>query len=302
MDKITEQALLLGSHKTLVGVITPAVASARRADAPFIVLLNAGIIHRVGPNRMHVTLARRLAAAGFSVLRFDLSGLGDSEPRPDGLPLLDAAMADVREALDMLEATRQVRRVVLMGLCSGADHSVIYAGRDSRVVGVVLLDPSVPRTARYYLVHYGSRLLRLSSWLNVALGRHPHWKTLKDRLRPAPAAADADPQRPKLEDPKVRAFLQDAYGRALANGVQFLAVLTSGMEHRHNHRRQLFEAFPSLDFSTQMRLEYFRDSDHTFTSEAASARVIALIQEWLAVTPFRTEVLSEPTLRATPVP
>src|SRR5690606_1367498 len=111
-------------------------------DPPFVLILNAGIIHRAGPNRLHVTLARALSAAGFPVLRVDLSGLGDSPPREDGAAPLDAALADIRDILDTLQATRGVQRVVLMGLCSGADHSVIYAASDPRVVGVALLDPS----------------------------------------------------------------------------------------------------------------------------------------------------------------
>ncbi|MEO8804844.1 MAG: alpha/beta fold hydrolase [Burkholderiaceae bacterium] len=286
MDKIAEQALLLGPRKSMVGVVTQGLASAQRTNAPFIVILNAGIIHRVGPNRMHVALARTLAAAGFSVLRLDLSGLGDSEARGDGLAPLDANMADIRDVLDALQATRQVRRFVLVGLCSGADHSVLYAGSDPRVVGVVLLDPSIPRTLRYYLRHYGIRLLRLRSWLNVVLGRHPHWHALKRRAVPMQDQPDADAQRPKLEEPEVRAFLQNAYGRALAQGVQFLAVLTGGLEQRHNQRRQLLDAFPELSFGAQLRLEYYKDSDHTFTSEANRARVIGLIEQWVQSTTF----------------
>ncbi len=90
-------------------------AAARPTDRPAAVILNAGIVHRVGPNRMFVTLARRLAAAGTFVLRFDLSGIGDSETRNDGLAPFDSSLADIREVLDMLESTRQIRRVVLAG-------------------------------------------------------------------------------------------------------------------------------------------------------------------------------------------
>ncbi len=286
MNRLAEQALVLGARKSLVGVVTPAVAPARRPEAPFIVILNAGIIHRVGPNRMHVALARVLAAAGFSVLRFDLSGLGDSEARDDGLAPLEGNLADIREVIDMLQATRQVRRVVLVGLCSGADHSVIYAASDPRVAGVVLLDPSIPRTLRYYVHHYSSRVLQLSSWLNLVSGSHPLWLGLKRRAAHLPQAPAAEAQQLTIEHPQVRAYLQNAYGRALAHGVQFLAVLTGGVERRHNQRRQLLDAFPQLAFGSQLRLEYFKDSDHTFTSEASRARVIGLIEEWVRSTCF----------------
>ncbi len=285
-DRLTEQALLLGSRKSLVGVITQAATAARRPDAPFVVILNAGIIHRVGPNRMNVTLARVLAAHGFSVLRFDLSGLGDSEMRADGLAPLEASLADIREVLDMLQTTRNVQRVVLVGLCSGADHSVIYAGTDPRVAGVVLLDPSIPRTVGYYLRHYSRRVMSLRTWLSVVSGAHPVWLALKRRAALVPTEQDPEPHRPAIDDPRARAFLQNAYGNALSNGVRFLAVLTADVESRHNHCKQLLEAFPQLDFGSQLRLEYYEDSDHTFTSETNRSRVIGLIEEWMLNTAF----------------
>jgi len=185
MSGIREQALMLGKRKSLVAIVAqdPAMA-ATAAERPTVVILNSGIIHRVGPNRVFVRLARLLAQAGHLVVRFDLSGIGDSEPRGDGLSPLDAALADIREVLDSLETTRQVRRVILIGLCSGADHSIVYGGQDPRVIGMVLIDPSVPRTRGYYMRHYRGRMFRWRSWLNFASGRHPFWQMLAHALTP----------------------------------------------------------------------------------------------------------------------
>ena len=290
-----EQALLLGPHNGLVGVITPALppreGESAAPDLPFVVILNAGIIHRVGPNRLHVSLARALSAQGLSVLRVDLSGLGDSLLREDGQPPLDAALADIRDVLDTLQATRGVRRVLLVGLCSGADHSVIYAASDPRVVGVVLLDPSIPRTRGYYIKHYSRRLLRVRTWMNVALGRHPVWQTLlRGRARPAVGGGMAA-ARPAvtLEHPEVRSFLEKAYGGALAQGTQFLTVLTSDREGQHNYRRQLLDAFPALDFTGRLLIEYFARCDHTFSTLANQQRLVALVRRWVGETRFRSD-------------
>jgi pimeloyl-ACP methyl ester carboxylesterase len=286
-----EQVLLMGPRKSLVGVITPAHEATRSPDAPFVVILNAGIIHRVGPNRLHVLLARALSELGVGVLRVDLSGLGDSEVRDDGLPPLEAALADIRDILDTLQATRLVQRVVLVGLCSGADHSVIYAGSDPRVVGAVLLDPSIPHTKRYYLNHYISRVLHVRPWLNLLLGRNSVWRSLKRRQSTAAAdeqPGEAGPQL-TLEHPEVRAFLQDAYARALRNGVQFLAVMTSDRERQHNYRGQLLDAFPQLSFGAQLQLEYFSKCDHTFTMVANRNRLIAQVKLWMKDTMLRAD-------------
>ena len=286
MGSIREQALLLGKRKSLVAIIAQEPAAARAAaDRPIIVILNSGIIHRVGPNRMFVRLARQLARAGHVVVRFDLSGIGDSEPRTDELEPLNAALADIREVLDSLEAARQVRRFVLVGLCSGADHSIIYGGQDPRVVGMVLIDPSIPRTRGYYVRHYRGRVLRWRSWLNFASGRHPFWKALGRSIAPAsPESPDGEelPEAlPDLQDSQVRTFLANVYARAAAAGVDIMAVFTGGREDRHNEAVQLLEAFPKVAFGSRLRLEFMGSADHTFTSQADRCSLLALISSWI---------------------
>src|ERR1700683_3003922 len=98
---IHDQAVMIGARQTLVGVVTQP-AEHEPGDRPVFVILNSGIIHRVGHHRMYVTLARALAEAGYQVLRFDLSGIGDSKCRGDGLSPLEGVLADVREVVDWL--------------------------------------------------------------------------------------------------------------------------------------------------------------------------------------------------------
>ena len=71
---MTEHVVQFGERRRLVGTLTE--ASGPR-DGGF-VLLNAGVISRVGPQRLNVTLARAIARIGFTAFRFDLSGLGAS--------------------------------------------------------------------------------------------------------------------------------------------------------------------------------------------------------------------------------
>jgi len=286
MGSIREQALLLGKRKSLVAIIAQEPIAARAVvERPVIVILNSGIIHRVGPNRMFVRLARQLAAAGHVVVRFDLSGIGDSEPRTDQLEPLDAALADIREVLDSLEASRQARKFVLVGLCSGADHSIVYGGQDPRVVGMVLIDPSIPRTRGYYVRHYRGRVLRWRSWLNFACGRHPFWRALGRSVAPSstesPEEAQPSERLPDLQDLQVRTFLTNAYARAAAAGVDIMAVFTGGREDRHNGAIQLLEAFPQVAFGSRLRLEFMGSADHTFTSQADRCSVLTLIAAWI---------------------
>jgi len=171
---------------------------------------------------------------------------------------------------------------VLVGLCSGADHAVVYAGRDPRVVGLVLLDPSIPHTPRYYLNHYARRATRLSSWMNIARGKHPLWQARGQRMGGGPAAEEAEEgARADLDTPQARAFLSQAYLAAQATGNHFLVVLTAEREDYHNYREQLLDAFPEVPFGDRLQLEYWEDTDHTFTPEGSRGRVVERILSWM---------------------
>ncbi|MEZ5286487.1 MAG: hypothetical protein R2712_17100 [Vicinamibacterales bacterium] len=93
-------------------------------------------------------------------------------------------MADVREALDTF-APDPSSRVVLVGLCAGADHALLSAGTDDRVKGIVLIDPTIPRTSGYYLRYYARRMMKWRSWLSVLRLRSPLVRKVLGRA-PAP--------------------------------------------------------------------------------------------------------------------
>ena len=109
---------------------------------PDVLIVNAGVIHRIGPHRLHVRLARRLAEAGHRTLRIDLSGIGDSGPIPDRIDFRTSAVADLRAALDTVTAAAHpTAGAIVFGLCSGADNALAAAATDPRIVGLVLVDP-----------------------------------------------------------------------------------------------------------------------------------------------------------------
>ena len=114
---MSEKVHAFGKHRGLVGVVSQPDSP---RDAPAVLLLNAGLVHRVGPYRMHVDLARRLAAAGYLVLRFEQSAIGASEPRRERLSYEDRAVADGPDAMDFLGARCRGDRFIPLGRCSGA--------------------------------------------------------------------------------------------------------------------------------------------------------------------------------------
>lgn len=146
---------------------------ARSADPGLcVVLLNAGAIRHVGPNRMWVEAARRWCAGHeLPVLRIDLEGIGDSDG--DGERFRDMAelyapalVTQVRRTLDSLQADGIGDRFLMGGLCSGACWSFLAALEDDRVHAAMMLNPRALfwdptlEAAR----DYRRGALRVSSW------------------------------------------------------------------------------------------------------------------------------------------
>jgi pimeloyl-ACP methyl ester carboxylesterase len=277
-NKISEQALLLGKEHSLVGIMTRAVTTSP-SRKPTIVILNTGIVHRVGHHRMFVTLARVLAGAGFNAFRFDFAGIGDSDPRIDGLSPLDSSLSDLDEVLNWLERGRGISRVILVGLCSGADLAILRGHSDPRVVALVLMDPSIPTTVRFYAQYILKHLTRLRSYVSVALGRSGLLRLwigeLYYRLR---SSANTHPT--SLNDLRFHSYLKQSYRNAIDNGVRILAIFT-GDTTRQTYQEQMLDAFPDIVFGDQLKLEFFKGADHLFTSEEDRKRLFDIILNWM---------------------
>jgi pimeloyl-ACP methyl ester carboxylesterase len=277
-DSFTEHVVLLGKRQSLVGILARPTRSL--PAAPAIVILNTGVVHRVGHHRMYVIMARQLAAAGHQVLRLDFSGIGDSSQRVDHLSPVNSCLADIADVLDSLETHHQVKRVALIGLCSGADHAVLYAHRDPRVVGMVLINPSIPPTARYYFHYIAQRLLRLRNWISIATLRSGLLRRLMTQVRYG-VLPQSQPDKLTLEGLQYSPYLGQCYHEAVRHGIKMLAVF-SALSPRSTYRQQMHDAFRGVEFGNALRLEFFPESDHLFTPSRERVRLGAVITDWLA--------------------
>lgn len=282
---VKERATIFGDGAALLGIVSP--AGAVDPGRPAVLLLNAGIVYRVGPARNTVKLARRLARDGFLALRFDLSGLGDSEARDDALSMEEHASLDIRQAMDHLAKTRGVSRFVLVGLCSGADNGLRAAVQDPRVVGCVLMDGYGYRTPGYFLRYYGRRLGRWESW--VGFGRRMTAR-LEHRLsewaararRPEgdglPTQAARVPQWQRKFPP--RAAFEADLRELLERGVAMYFIYTSAMESYYNYQEQFQDAFPRLEMRGLIDTRFFESTDHTFTERHNQRALIDAVAAW----------------------
>ncbi len=236
------------------------------------------MLHRVGPHRLHVILARRIAASGLPSLRLDLGGIGDSIASSDATSFRDSAVADTRAAMTGVTAAVGTERFVLFGVCAGADNSIGTALVDDRVAGIVLVDPPTYPTRRGQLRYLRARVAEQGSPRNVA-----RWglRLAERRVRLAVAMLGRrsveDPPSEGRELPPAATF--GAQLTTLVDrGVRILAVFSGIHGPRYNHPDQLFELFPELRGRLDHR--YFPGANHTFTELAAQAQLIDAVAGW----------------------
>lgn len=243
------------------GLLAPGRAPARGVG---VVLFNAGLIHRPGPLRLHVDLARRLAGAGFDVLRFDLPGIGDT---PSGDDAMSAAVA----ALDAVAARTGATSFVVGGVCSAADLGWRMAMADDRVRGLLLIDPFAVRNGWY---HVG----RLRAALRLPpreLLRKLRGRIRRGRREPVPLAGDY------RDWPDPAGFRQQLAGM-LARGVRVFALYTGGVGDYLLHGRQLVATFGASRRHPGLELEFRPWLDHILFAARDRADVVDAISNWVA--------------------
>lgn len=260
--KIKEIALHFGAHHRLTGVLSLPVEGSTPGMP--VVIPNTGLDPRTGPNRLHVHIARALAAAGHPVLRMDLGGLGDSDPAPGhGSEPLE----DLGAALSLLTARRYGPQFAVIGNCSGAHDGYCFAQINTRIAAVGMIDGYAYDTPKHRRLQYLARLLRLPRKLkDLFSGRgsqlQPQTSGLGYFTRPSLAEASAG-----LEALRQR-------------GVRMAFAYSGDMEGDYSYPDQLFDMFPNLRGAVSVWL--YPEADHTFTRRAAREQMIQDLRTWLA--------------------
>jgi hypothetical protein len=272
-----EVALLFGRGKGLAGVVTEPPHSGNGAGRLGFVALNAGLVHRVGPNRLHVKLTRELAQRGFVSMRFDHSGIGDSPPRADARSFAQATLDETRECMDYLESSHGVNRFVLFGICSGADNALRTARDDARVAGAVLVEPHAVPTFGYLFGLYRHRLRSPLSWFRFLTGKSEAWLELV-RWSSVKRSTGSTKVSEEFMAPSRRDFVEAA--RAIGGRrSRLLLVYSNGSASHHFYRGVRRRIRPLLDDG--LVAERLVDgSDHIFTHPATQASLFEAVLAW----------------------
>jgi pimeloyl-ACP methyl ester carboxylesterase len=294
---VREEALWFGDGHRLFGILTE--SEQRRAGRTAVVFLNAGANHRVGPNRLYVSLARDLAARGYPAFRFDAGGLGDAAPAPgmtENRVYSKDSVADVKMAMTFLTRVREVERFVLIGICSGGFLAFHTSAEDPRVAGQIMINPQTfePRygdpvapsgrrrlkSTRYYV----QTLLRPAVWTRAVRGALDFRGVVGELGRRSTAMA-AVRLKALMARPRTRSEslgeAERAFREVCDRGVHSLLVFSSDDGGLNMLEEELGRSGRTLQGQANFRLEIIEGADHTFTQREAQDRLRTLVTSFV---------------------
>ena len=138
---VREQPVSFGPDGRFTGVLTTPLVATQHTTA--VLFPTVGANHRIGVNRLHVELARELAAEGYASLRMDIDGAGESgtvSERERFWEYKSDTYLDVAEGVRWLTVQPGIAKCVIWGICSGAYMAYHTAQADARVTGIVLFN------------------------------------------------------------------------------------------------------------------------------------------------------------------
>ncbi len=256
---------------------------AEGADVGVLILVG-GPQYRVGSHRQFTLLARSLAEAGFASMRFDFTGMGDSEGGKRGF---DKTEEDISAAIETLFGSNPgMSRVVLWGLCDAASSAMMFAYRHPRVAGMVLLNP---------WVHSGeySPQVKLAHYYRPSFSRKDQWRRLfSGKIRLAPALKELAADTLALVGRRTRRVADHASGRF------FIDEMLDGLQQfQHNTLILLSGAdLTAREFSTLIAhdprwkaaisrpailIKTIAAADHTFSQKHWKEEVSRLTIDWV---------------------
>jgi len=263
-----EQAFRFGRAHHLVGIAGLPSAS---SGAVGVIVLNAGLVHRVGPFRLHVDMTRRLNEMGYPTLRFDLSTIGDSGATGESQTRNQQICSDVDDAMALLRQHAGCERFVLVGLCSGAEKAhTVARGEQSheKLAGAVFLDNFAHRTLGFRVRHYLPRMFDVRCW--------KRWLARKAREH-------MDGDIPVFGvSPLPREVVREDLRSMVARGLKLSLIYSGGIHMYFNHHRQFRECFGRVMSDPAVSTRYIGETDHTYVLAGDRQRLIDHIGEWLA--------------------
>ena len=295
----------------LFGVIHEPPVNNRKNVA--ILLLSPGIKMRVGPNLLYKIMTRCFVELGFTVVRYDFYGLGDSEGElteeilPDVYNHIEVGryVDDTIDGMDWVEENYGYKNFILSGLCGGAITGLLAASKDERVSGLLslgitpVLASSAANTSAYMTQGqledmrktYLGKLFNLKAWYRLLTFQSDYsvmWKILlmpynkykaikskKDKGSDAPNKEEIDDNSNPLFPPAFFNMLTNKRKHLLifGGGDRLLWEFNEKFVSRYEHELQ--------EHKDQYRVCVVENANHVLSYKSWQDKMLDYSREWL---------------------
>ena len=151
-----------------------------------LICLNTGLNDMVGWHRIQVKLSRYLAANGYNLIRFDDTGIGDSDGELNEESIVNI-FADIETGLFVPNADAAVgfmarkfpkEKLVFLGFCGGGLTAIHSAANNRMIAGIIDIGGPITLSSKEYLnkkdpwevrknvMSYRSKIFKIRSWIN----------------------------------------------------------------------------------------------------------------------------------------
>lgn len=270
---MNERPVQFGDGGRVFGMLTePPVKIANEGQGPVFIILSAGMLHRVGPSRMHIPIARKLAGMGFPVLRIDLAGKGDSPVR-EGLKNQPSVAADFNDILAGIRGIYPKAKLVLFGMCSGADNAIRLSIMEPSVIGTVLLDAVCPTDAMF-------KLRALRKYLDPYRYVHRLRKAFRKSGKSVGRADNPNIDWLQFRDLPTFEQFQASFRALHERNGAMLAVFTQDAVKYYNKQGQLKSVLDVDGFDATATELFWPETQHTWQLSIHRRRLIDAITQW----------------------
>jgi pimeloyl-ACP methyl ester carboxylesterase len=283
---VSERAFTIqhSASEAMFGLLAESAEGSRRDIC--MICLPAWAERCTGPSRIWVEMARRQAARGVPALRIDLLSVGDSDGSPELVRTTDSIwnpdrIVQVRQVMDALERAGYGSRFLLVGLCSGGYWAQQAAAVDSRVEGVLSVNPSVSPAGQALLKDDAARrtllILKPAWWRKVVRGevsikgvttvRRGLQHRLTMLLRPPKRSSEAH------EVTTFTALLERLHRRGARITLGLAALEPAG------HQLQVEGILPHSEHWPALQIHHFETTDHNLREVRDQRTIQELLDE-----------------------
>ncbi len=298
-----EEIINFGESASLVGILNHTEGE-NEEQGLCAIFLNAGLIHKIGPNRLYVKLARCLAGKGVCCFRFDYSGLGDSGISKMNRSLNEIKNGEIKQAMDVVQKNIGIKRFVLIGICTGAEDAFRVSSEDTRIAGLLLIDgvyqdkqllkSIYPIAARNCVIrYYKKHMFDYKRWAKVFTGKSGLFNKnnliaafkmlltflmrLKDIIK-----KDSRKRKSNTEGAPIQINIEE-WKKLFERDIKIYLVFCEGGNAIDVFNLTVAKQLDKYKKSGLLSVDFIKDVDHTFTPIWSQELLTNLISNWVNI-------------------